>query len=71
PGPMHLPSRRQALQWVDRGRNVRGQGGRGLGLALVKSLVTAMGDRVSAAPRLDGSPGTEFLVQLPACPAPI
>ncbi len=53
-----------------RGSNVRGQGGRGLGLGLVKSLMTAMGGRVSAAPRLDGSPGTEFLVPLRACPAP-
>lgn len=69
PGPIHLPSRRQALQWVDRGSPVRCQGGRGLGLALVKSLVTAMGGSVSASPRLDGSPGTEFLVQLPCCSA--
>ncbi|MEO6811435.1 MAG: PAS domain S-box protein [Isosphaeraceae bacterium] len=43
----------------------RGQGGLGIGLALVKSLVEMHGGRVQAqSPALDG-PGTEFTVHLP------
>ncbi len=46
----------------------RGQGGLGLGLAIVRSLVELHGGRVDA--RSDGpGQGSEFTVRLPACPA--
>lgn len=46
----------------------RGNGGLGLGLALVKSLLEAHGGKVSAASDGMGH-GSTFLVTIPACPA--
>ncbi len=51
---------------LDEARN-QGAGGAGLGLAIVRAVVTAHGGTVEV---VDASPGAAFVVHLPACAEP-
>ena len=71
--PAHLASVFDMFTQVDRS-NRRTQGGLGIGLTLVRSLVTMHGGRVEARSGGPGA-GSEFIVELPVlegeAPAPV
>ncbi len=69
-GPGIPPSRRDAVfaKFV-RGPDAR-PGGLGMGLALARGFVEALGGTLTLAARPDGAAGSTFTVTLPASPAP-